>query len=289
MTSHASSRTPRTTSGCSACGSAPTSTPSCTRSAAASTPSAGWGRTDETWNAKEELAAYGARAGLVRARRPRPRDPPGPDRAACAGCPLTEVDRASCAERWQPGVTAAADDRRPRSRPTSRTTVDGRDEAIHFQEYWIRHRRRGAGARRRAAASRRRGRRPGWSRRSTAPTWCSCRPSNPIVSIGPIVAVPGIARSARRDRGPRRRRLADHRRGGGARHGGPAARRPRHRDQRGGRRARTTARARRRAARRLARRHRRRRRASSRSRQRASRPGPSRSTCATPPRPTARA
>ena len=37
----------------------------------------GWGRTDESWRVKEELAAYGVGAGLVRARRPGPRHPPG--------------------------------------------------------------------------------------------------------------------------------------------------------------------------------------------------------------------
>ena len=41
----------------------------------------GWGRADETFTVKEELAAYGVGAALVRARRPRLRHPhrPHPD------------------------------------------------------------------------------------------------------------------------------------------------------------------------------------------------------------------
>ena len=36
----------------------------------------GWGREDETFTVKDELAAYGVEPDLVRPRRPRHRDPP---------------------------------------------------------------------------------------------------------------------------------------------------------------------------------------------------------------------
>ena len=75
-------------------------------------PERGWGRREETWNAKEELAAYGVEptwfglgdrdlaTHLVRTQ------------MLDAGYPLSEVTEALC-RRWQPGRAAAADDRRP--------------------------------------------------------------------------------------------------------------------------------------------------------------------------------
>ena len=46
-------------------------------------PERGWGRAEETWTVRDELAAYGADPSLVRPRRPRHRHPPGahPDAA----------------------------------------------------------------------------------------------------------------------------------------------------------------------------------------------------------------
>ena len=41
-------------------------------------PERGWGHRNETWHAKEELAAYGVQPDLVRPRRPRPGHPSGP-------------------------------------------------------------------------------------------------------------------------------------------------------------------------------------------------------------------
>ena len=89
----------------------------------------GWGRTDETWHAKEELAAYGVEptwfglgdrdlaTHLVRTQ------------MLEAGYPLSRGDRRRCAARWQPGRAAAADDRRPgrdaRRRSTTPTSRPG--------------------------------------------------------------------------------------------------------------------------------------------------------------------
>ena len=76
----------------------------------------GWGRRDETWSAKEELAAYGVEptwfglgdrdlaTHLVRTQ------------MLDAGFPLSEVTEALC-RRWQPGVRLLPDDRRPRRDP----------------------------------------------------------------------------------------------------------------------------------------------------------------------------
>jgi LPPG:FO 2-phospho-L-lactate transferase len=101
----------------------------------------GWGRSGETWAVRDELAAYGAdpdwfglgdrdtATHLVRTRMLR------------AGYPLSDVTAALC-HRWQPGVTLlpASDDR-----VETHVVVDDpangpkAQKAIHFQEWWIRH------------------------------------------------------------------------------------------------------------------------------------------------------
>jgi len=99
----------------------------------------GWGRTGETWHAKEELAAYGVEptwfglgdrdlaTHLVRTQ------------MIDAGYPLSQVTAALC-ERWRPGVTLLpmTDDR-----VETHVVVDDPGEpsgrrALHFQEYWVR-------------------------------------------------------------------------------------------------------------------------------------------------------
>ena len=106
-------------------------------------------------------------------------------------------------------------------------------------------------------------------------------PSNPVVSIGTILGVPGVADAVRGDVGHDRRGVADHRRRAGARHGRPAA--ARHRCRRHGRGGWPPLRpaCARRAAGRLARRRRRPGRRPRTSRPRDSRPARCRSTCAT--------
>ncbi|WP_375482303.1 2-phospho-L-lactate transferase [uncultured Jatrophihabitans sp.] len=98
----------------------------------------GWGRTDETWRIKDELAAYGAEPSwfglgdldiathLVRTR------------MLDAGYSLTDVTAALC-ERWQPGVTLLpmTDDR---CETHVVVELDGARRAIHFQEWWVRYR-----------------------------------------------------------------------------------------------------------------------------------------------------
>jgi LPPG:FO 2-phospho-L-lactate transferase len=152
--------------------------------------SRGWGRTDETWHAKEELAAYGVEptwfglgdrdlaTHLVRTQ------------MLEAGFPLSEVTRALC-RRWQPGVELLpmSDDR-----VETHIVVDDADEpsgqrAIHFQEYWIRL---GAGVPARAVVP------VGLDAATAAPGVVEAigtadvvvlPPSNPVVSIGTIVGV----------------------------------------------------------------------------------------------------
>src|SRR5258708_783287 len=95
----------------------------------------GWGRRDETFTIKEELAAYGAGPSwfglgdrdfathIVRTQ------------MLDAGYPLSAVTQALCS-RWQPGVRLipSTDDRLETHVIIS--DADGR-RAIHFQEWWV--------------------------------------------------------------------------------------------------------------------------------------------------------
>jgi LPPG:FO 2-phospho-L-lactate transferase len=149
----------------------------------------GWGRTGETWTVKAELAAYGAEptwfglgdkdvaTHLVRTT------------MLDAGYPLSAVTEALCA-RWQPGVRLlpATDDRLETHVVVD---LDG-PRAIHFQEWWVRHRGDvptsrfvfvGADAAKPA---------PGVLDALASADVVLLAPSNPVVSIAPILAVPGL-------------------------------------------------------------------------------------------------
>src|SRR5580700_6977153 len=160
----------------------------------------GWGRADETFTVLPELAAYGA----------------GPDwfglgdrdiathiaRTAllAAGVPLSGATSALC-ERWQPGVTLLpmTDDR-----VETHVLLD-RDEdgnggpprTVHFQEWWVRL--RAAVPARQIMASGAAGAAPapGVLAAIEAADFVLFPPSNPVVSIGPILAVPGISEAVR--------------------------------------------------------------------------------------------
>ncbi|MFE2764456.1 2-phospho-L-lactate transferase [Streptomyces halstedii] len=150
----------------------------------------GWGRTDESFHVKEELAAYGV----------------GPDwfglgdrdfathivrtQMLAAGYPLSAVTEALCA-RWKPGVRLI-----PMSDDRVETHVaveaDGESKAVHFQEYWVRLRASvpaqaivPVGAEQAKPA-------PGVLEAIAEADVIVFPPSNPVVSVGTILAVPGI-------------------------------------------------------------------------------------------------
>jgi LPPG:FO 2-phospho-L-lactate transferase len=150
----------------------------------------GWGRTGETWRIKDELTIYGAEPSwfglgdldiathLVRTR------------MLDAGFTLSDVTAALC-ERWQPGVTLV-----PMSDDRCETHVvvelEGSRKAIHFQEWWVRHR-----ASLPAQAFVQVGvddaqPAPGALAALTAADVVLIAPSNPVVSIGTILGVAGI-------------------------------------------------------------------------------------------------
>ncbi|MBE1533813.1 2-phospho-L-lactate transferase [Actinomadura algeriensis] len=151
----------------------------------------GWGRTDETFTVKEELAAYGVGPGwfglgdrdfathIVRTQ------------MLEAGYKLSAVTEALC-DRWKPGVRLIpmTDDQ-----VETHVVVDDPEHgrrAIHFQEWWVRLRASlpalsiapvGADGAKPA---------PGVVKAIEAADVVLFPPSNPVVSIGTILSVPGI-------------------------------------------------------------------------------------------------
>jgi LPPG:FO 2-phospho-L-lactate transferase len=151
----------------------------------------GWGRANETFTVLPELTAYGAGPGwfglgdrdiathIVRTSMLR------------AGSPLSAVTRALC-ERWQPGVSLL-----PMSDDRVETHVTTAEGTIHFQEWWVRMHAAvpadsitftGVETARPA---------PQVLTAITNADWVLLPPSNPVVSVGPILAVPGIAPALR--------------------------------------------------------------------------------------------
>ncbi|MEH1128611.1 2-phospho-L-lactate transferase [Micromonospora sp. CPCC 206061] len=153
-------------------------------------PERGWGRVGETWTVKEELAAYQAEptwfglgdkdiaTHLVRTT------------MLNAGYPLSAVTEALCA-RWQPGVRMlpATDDR---LETHAVVTLDGTQRAVHFQEWWVRH--RGAIPTERFVFVGAESAKPaaGVLDALSAADLVLVAPSNPVVSIAPILAVAAL-------------------------------------------------------------------------------------------------
>ncbi|MEV6314002.1 2-phospho-L-lactate transferase [Streptomyces sp. NPDC051776] len=158
----------------------------------------GWGRADETFAVKEELAAYGVgpewfglgdrdfATHIVRTQ------------MIGAGYPLSAVTEALCT-RWEPGVRLLpmTDDRVETHVLIDTADLAGGDggegrKAVHFQEYWVRLRASvpayavvPVGADQAKPA-------PGVLDAIAEADVVLFPPSNPVVSIGTILAVPGI-------------------------------------------------------------------------------------------------
>ncbi|MBO9523842.1 MAG: 2-phospho-L-lactate transferase [Nocardioidaceae bacterium] len=161
----------------------------------------GWGRTGETWHAKEELAAYGVEptwfglgdrdlaTHLVRTQ------------MLDAGYPLSAVTEALC-KRWLAPTYGAGVRLLPMSDDRIETHVviddpdaapgSGEQKAVHFQEYWIKHQAAvpahavvPIGADKATPA-------PGVLEAIAEADLVLLPPSNPVVSVGTILAVPGI-------------------------------------------------------------------------------------------------
>jgi len=167
----------------------------------------GWGRSDETWHAKEELAAYGVEprwfglgdrdlaTHIVRTQ------------MLGAGYPLSAVTDALC-QRWPvPHRTVArllpmSDDRAETHVVIDDDAAAGGRRAVHFQEYWVRLRAEVpardivvVGLDEAAAA-------PGVLDAIDRADVVLLPPSNPVVSIGTVLGVKGVRDALRRTPAP---------------------------------------------------------------------------------------
>ena len=162
-------------------------------------PERGWGHAGETWAVRDELAAYGAdpdwfglgdkdmATHLIRTRMLR------------AGYPLSDVTAALC-HRWQPGVTLlpVTDDR-----VETHVVIDDPDtgpkaqKAIHFQEWWVRHKGELPAHRFASVGAENASVLPAARDAIAAADAVLIAPSNPVVSIGTLVDVPGVREALR--------------------------------------------------------------------------------------------
>ncbi len=178
----------------------------------------GWGRADERFTIRDELTAYGAdqHLGLAVTR------PEGPLRAGfaatardgagwftlgdrdlathilrtqmlAAGRPLSEVTEALC-RRWRPGVRLL-----PMTDAPVETHVviddaaaDGGRRLVHFQEYWVRFQAQPAAHEIRILGIDHAMPAPGVLDAIGGADVIIFPPSNPVVSIGTILSVPGV-------------------------------------------------------------------------------------------------
>jgi LPPG:FO 2-phospho-L-lactate transferase len=152
----------------------------------------GWGRRDESWHAKDELSAYGVEPSwfglgdrdlathLVRTQ------------MLTAGYPLSAVTAALC-KRWQPGVELIpmTDDRVETHVVIDDAEAEGGRRAVHFQEYWVRlHAPRAHSVIPVGMDEASPG--PGVIEAIADADLVIIPPSNPVVSVGTILAVPGV-------------------------------------------------------------------------------------------------
>jgi len=162
----------------------------------------GWGRADETFTVLHELAAYDAGPGwfslgdrdfathIARTSMLR------------AGRPLSAATTA-LSERWQPGVVLLpmTDDR-----VETHVTLDeggggedggGARRTVHFQEWWVRMHAAVPAAAITFTGAETATPAPGVLDAIAAADCVLLPPSNPVVSVGAILAVPGIADAVR--------------------------------------------------------------------------------------------
>ena len=112
-----------------------------------------------------------------------------------AGLPLSAATRTLC-ERWRPGVTLL-----PMSDDKIETHVviddDHRTRTVHFQEWWVRMHAKVPARQIIAAGAEAARPAPGVLEAITAADYVVLPPSNPVVSVGIILSVPGIAAAVR--------------------------------------------------------------------------------------------
>jgi len=166
-------------------------------------PERGWGRRDETWSAKEELAAYGVEptwfglgdrdlaTHLVRTQ------------MLDAGYPLSAVTEALC-RRWSPGVRLLpmSDDRVETHIAIPDADSPSGRRVVHFQEYWVRLHAEVAAEAVIVVGLEESSPGPGVVDAITDADLVVVPPSNPVVSVGTILGVPRVREALVATRAP---------------------------------------------------------------------------------------
>jgi len=163
----------------------------------------GWGRRDETWSTKEELAAYGVEptwfglgdrdlaTHLVRTQ------------MLDAGFPLSEVTAALC-RRWEPGVRLLpmTDDRVETHIAIADPDSPSGRRVVHFQEYWVRLHAEVPAEAVVVVGLEESSPGPGVIDAITDADLVLVPPSNPVVSVGTILGVPRVREALVATRAP---------------------------------------------------------------------------------------
>src|SRR5690349_21278914 len=168
----------------------------------AADPQRGWGRVGETWVVRDELAKYGAEPSwfglgdkdtathLVRTQ------------MLNAGYPLSAVTAALC-DRWQPGVDLLPmTDERVETHVVIDDPESGERKAVHFQEYWIRHQASVPAHAVVPIGIEEATPGPGVLEAIAEADVVLVPPSNPVVSVGTILGVPGLREALRETSAP---------------------------------------------------------------------------------------
>ncbi|WP_134764578.1 2-phospho-L-lactate transferase [Nocardioides sp. 1609] len=163
----------------------------------------GWGRRDESWSVKDELAAYGVEptwfglgdrdiaTHLVRTQ------------MLDAGYPLSAVTGALC-NRWRPGVRLLpmTDDRVETHVAIADPSAPSGRRVVHFQEYWVRLRAAVPAEAVVVVGLEESTPAPGVLDAITGADLVFLPPSNPVVSVGTILGVPGVRDALRATEAP---------------------------------------------------------------------------------------
>jgi LPPG:FO 2-phospho-L-lactate transferase len=163
----------------------------------------GWGREAERFTVAEELAAYGSppdwftlgdrdlATHIIRTR------------MLAQGFSLSQITRALC-ERWEPGVLLLpmSDDRVETHVVIDDPEADGGVRAVHFQEWWVRLHAAVPARQILALGIETAKPAPGVLEALTDADVILLPPSNPVVSIGTILGVPGVRDALRTSTAP---------------------------------------------------------------------------------------
>ncbi|MGN6677244.1 MAG: 2-phospho-L-lactate transferase [Streptosporangiaceae bacterium] len=155
----------------------------------------GWGRADETHVVQSELSAYGAGTDWFSLGDRDFATHIARTQMLTAGMPLSVATQRLC-ERWRPGVRLL-----PMTDDDVQTHVliddeDGR-RPVHFQEWWVRLHAKVPALNFDAVGADSATPAPGVLEAIDTADFILLPPSNPVVSIGIILAIPGIADAVR--------------------------------------------------------------------------------------------